>query len=272
MFRPKYLCSPQKWDAPLAFPFVYLAINMAKHGGITDAGTINTWIGSWFAYDFTYRVVMGIAVGAAIGWLLAHYAFRISDEMIREETREGLFVISAIFLSYGIAEAVHGYGFLAVFAASVSSRQNVEKFHDYYAKPYQFATQLERVFAGLLLIALGGFVATTNMALFSWQNLLFAVLFMLLVRPLSGRLALLGMGLSQLEANAIAFLGIRGFGSFYYLAYAQNNATFESIHLIWGIVTLTVLLSLLFHGNVATLAMEKIDYHQHHRKRVKRHL
>ena len=157
----------------------------------------------------------------------------------------------------------------AVFAAAVSSRQNIAKFHTYYAKPYQFATQLEKVFAGLLLIALGGFVAKADLTLFTWQNVLFAGLFILLIRPLSGRLALWGMDLSQLEANAIAFIGIRGFGTFYYLAYAQNHATFEQIGPLWSTITLTVLLSLLIHGNVATRAMEKVDHHQHHRKRAK---
>lgn len=250
----------------LAFPFVYLAINLAKNNG-----SFTPWISGWVAYDFAYRVIMGIVVGIAVGWILAHYAFKVSDETVREETREGLFVVSAIFLSYGIGEALHGYGFLAVFAAAVSSRQNIEKYHEYHEKPYQFATQLERVFAGLLLIALGGFVATSDIALFTWQNILFAALFILLVRPLSGRLSLLGMGLSPLTSNAIAFLGIRGFGSFYYLAYAQNNATFEQIGPLWEVVTLTVLISLLIHGNAATRAMEKVDYHQQHRrKRSKR--
>lgn len=248
----------------LAFPFVYLAINAAKHNN-----SFGPWLGSWLAYDFAYRVIMGIAVGIAVGWLLAHYAFRISDEAIREDTREGLFIVSAIFLSYGIGEALHGYGFLSVFAAAVSSRQNIEKYHDYYAKPYQFATQLERVFAGLLLIALGGFVASADMNLFTWQNVIFALLFMLALRPLSGRLSLFGMKLSNLEANAIAFIGIRGFGSFYYLAYAQNNATFQQINSLWGIVTLTVLLSLLIHGNAATFAMEKIDNYQLQRRKPK---
>ncbi|MEO0805798.1 MAG: cation:proton antiporter [Cyanobacteria bacterium J06643_4] len=248
----------------LAFPFVYLALGFAEH-----EGTIDTWLGGWAAYDLAYRVIMGVVVGIAVGWLLAHYAFRISDEAIREDTREGLFVVSAIFLSYGISEAIHGYGFLAVFAAAVSSRQNIEKYHHYYAKPYQFATQLERIFAGLLLIALGGFVATANINLFTWQNLLFAALFMLLVRPFSGLLSLSGLNFSGLEKRAIAFLGIRGFGSFYYLAYAQNNATFNNMGLLWSIVTLTVVFSLLIHGNAATIAMEKIDYHQHHTKRNK---
>lgn len=249
----------------LAFPFVYLAINAAKNGN-----TFGAWLGPWVAYDLAYRVAMGILVGIAVGWLLGHYALRISDETVREDTREGLFIVSAIFLSYGVGEALHGYGFLAVFVAAVSSRQNIEKYHHYYAKPYQFATQLERVFAGLLLIALGGFVATADMTLFTWRNFAFAALFMLLIRPLSGVLSFAGAKLSRLERGAIAFLGIRGFGSFYYLAYAQNNASFDNIGLLWSVVTLTVVVSLLIHGTAATVAMEKIDQRQSHRRKNKR--
>ena len=241
----------------LAFPFVYLAIRLAEHGG-----SFGGWLVGWTAYDFIYRVVMGILVGIGVGWLLAHYTFRVSDESVREETREGLFLVAAIFLAYGVSEALHGYGFLAVFAAAVSARQNIEKHHEYYAKPYQFATQLERIFAGLLLIALGGFVASSDMGLLTWRNFLFAGLFMLLVRPLSGVLSLARLKLSRLERIAIAFLGIRGFGSFYYLAYAQNHATFENMNALWGVVTLTVLISLLIHGNSATFAMNWIDERQ----------
>lgn len=248
----------------LAFPFVYLAIKTAEH-----QGKLGSWLLSWTAYDFLYRVLMGTLVGIVVGLVLAHYAFRVSDETVREETREGLFVVSAIFLSYGLAEAAHGYGFLAVFAAAVASRQNVKKFHDYHSKPYQFATQLERIFAGLLLLALGGFVATANMNLLTWPNFLFAGLFMLVVRPVSGRLSLLGLKLSNLERNAISFLGIRGFGSFYYLAYAQNNGTFENNELLWSIVTLTVVLSFLLHGHGATIAMKMIDQEAYNNKRAR---
>lgn len=251
----------------LAFPFVYLALGVANHGG-----QLGSWLWEWTAYDLIYRVVMGVAIGIAVGWLLGHYAFRISDETVREETREGLFVTAAIFLSYGLAEALHGYGFLAVFAAAVASRQNFSKNHEYHRKPYQFATQMERIFAGLLLLALGGFVATANVALLTWPNLLFAVLFIVVARPLSGLVALLGQKLGGLERGAIAFLGIRGFGSFYYLAYAQNHtaagSSFDDIGLLWSIVTLTVLMSLFIHGNTATLSLKWIDrrYYQRRKK------
>ena len=182
---------------------------MAEHNG-----QLGSWLVNWTAYDLIYRVTMGTVVGIAIGWLLAHYVFRISDEAEREDTREGLFVMAAIFLAYGVAEAMHGYGFLAVFVAAAAQRQNVDKYNEYYQKPYQFATQLERIMAGLLFIALGGLVATTDLNLLNWQNFEFAILFIFLARPVSGLLSLARMKLSKLEKGAIAFLGIRGFGSF----------------------------------------------------------
>lgn len=246
----------------LAFPFVYLALRLSEHGGL------GSWLIGWAAYDFTYRVAMGVAVGIGVGWLLGHYAFRVSDETVSEQTEEGLFVTAAIFLAYGLAELVHGYGFLAVFAAAVAGRQKVDKGHHYHRKPHQFATQLERIFGGLLLLALGGFVAKADIDLFSWQNGLFALLFLLVVRTLSGLLSMQGEKMAGSEQWAIAFLGIRGFGSFYYLAYAQNNGTFANIGLLWSIVTLTVLVSLLIHGNTATLAINWLD--QRHRQRRKK--
>ncbi len=251
----------------LAFPFVYLAIRMSEH---LSSDGIGTWLINWAAYDFAFRVVMGIAVGIGIGWLLGNYVFRLSNEARSENTQEGLFVVAAIFLAYGVAEALHGYGFLAVFAAAVAGRQNVEKDHQYHQKPHQFATQLERIFAGLLLLALGGFVAQADINLFSWQNFAFALSFMLGVRFLSGVLSLKGSRIAHQERWAIAFLGIRGFGSFYYLAYAQTHANFENIGLLWSIVTLTVLVSLLIHGNTATLAIGWLDGKRKHRTQQRR--
>ncbi|MEM7649026.1 MAG: cation:proton antiporter [Cyanobacteria bacterium P01_A01_bin.70] len=239
----------------LAFPFVYLAIAIAEHT------SLGGWLGEWFAIDLLYRVIMGTLVGIGVGWVLSHYVFHYSDETQREETREGLMVMAAIFLAYGLAELVHGYGFLAVFAAAVAGRQNVAKGDSYHRKPHQFADQMENILLSLLLLALGGFVATSTVQLASMNALIFAALFLLLVRPLAGMLSLRTLRFKRIEKRAIAFLGIRGFGSFYYLAYAQNHGSFEDLSVLWQITTVVVLASLLIHGGSATLAMRRLDQH-----------
>lgn len=159
------------------------------------------------------------------------YVFCYSDETNREETREGLLVISAIFLAYGVAGLIHGYGFLAVFAAAVAGRQNVAKGNSYHQKPYQFATQLEEILLSLLLLALGGFIATSNLDFLSVDSLVAASILLLLVRPLSGMFSLKGLRFRKIEKQAIS-LGIRGFGSFYYLAYAQNQGNFDNVNVL----------------------------------------
>ncbi|MGB3534727.1 MAG: cation:proton antiporter [Microcoleaceae cyanobacterium] len=240
----------------LAFPFVYLAIKLAEYGSVGD------WLVDWFAIDLLYRVIVGTLVGIGVGWLLSHYVFCHSDEAEQTgsaESNEGLLVMSAIFLAYGLAELVHGYGFLAVFAAAVAARQKVARSNSYHHKPYQFATQLEDILLSLLLIALGGFIATSNIQIASVSGIIFAALLLLLVRPLAGIISLKTIRLKKIEKRAIAFLGIRGFGSFYYLAYGQNNGTFSDIEQLWEVTTIVVLMSLLIHGITAALAMRQLD-------------
>lgn len=237
----------------LAFPFVYLALGLAEHRA---AGS---WLLGWFAIDLVYRVIAGTLVGIGVGWFLSHYVFHFTDEANSQETEEGLMVMSAIFLAYGLAELVHGYGFLAVFAAAVAGRQKVAIGDSYHRKPYQFADQMENILLSLLLLALGGFIATSGVQLWSMEGILFALLFILLVRPLAGMLSMRSLRFRRIEKRAIAFLGIRGFGSFYYLAYAQNNGTFANIDILWQVTTIVVIASLLIHGGSATLAMRQLD-------------
>ena len=50
----------------------------------------------------------------------------------------------------------------------------------------------------------------------------------------------------------IAAFGIRGIGSFYYLAYATSHADFPGADLIWATVGLVVIVSVVVHGVAAT--------------------
>ena len=61
------------------------------------------------------------------------------------------------------------------------------------------------------------------------------------------------------ERLAIAFFGIRGMGSFYYLAYAVTAAEFENVDTLWITVTLVVVLSIVIHGVSATPALNRLE-------------
>ena len=94
----------------LAFPFVYLALLMV-------AGDMETWVdvGQWLAWDLVGKVAIGVVVGVVIGRVLALLAFRSPTGWLRSRSRtRGSLALAATFTSYGAAEALHGWGFIAV--------------------------------------------------------------------------------------------------------------------------------------------------------------
>ena len=238
----------------LAFPFVYLAITMAQKG--TD---VETWIGQWFAVDVVYRLTVGVLGGIAVGWLLSRLFFSTNRQVLRlSEHREGFVALAATFLAYGATEMAQGYGFLAVFVAGMTIRSN-ERFHDYHVVLHAFVEQIERLLTVLVLLLLGAALADGLLDQVGWVDVGVAALVLLVVRPLLCGLAL-GRGSGTLrERAAIAFFGVRGIGSLYYVAYGVGAATFVEADRVYGIVGLVVAGSVLLHGVTAGPAMRRLD-------------
>jgi NhaP-type Na+/H+ or K+/H+ antiporter len=57
----------------------------------------------------------------------------------------------------------------------------------------------------------------------------------------------------------IAFFGIRGLGSFYYVAYALGQTVFEQPQILWVTVCFVVLSSIVMHGVLVTPIMRQLD-------------
>ena len=55
----------------------------------------------------------------------------------------------------------------------------------------------------------------------------------------------------------VAFYGVRGIGSIYYLAYAGSHAQLINEAELWAIIAFTILLSTVVHGFTAGLAVER---------------
>ena len=237
----------------LAFPFVNLAIAMGVYGSAAGAWTLE-----WLAIDVLWKIAAGIGVGLLTGFLLGRLMFRLPKSTNLSEARDGFVALGIVFLSYGAAEFIHGYGFLAVFVAGVALRQ-VERRHEYHERLHDFAEQTERLLMTMILVMFGGAIASGLLEPLTWPTALSAVLFLLVVRPVAGLLSLWGSPGLLKERAAIAFFGIRGIGSFYYLAYALNHARFESPDLLWAIVSLCVVGSILLHGIASTPAMRFLD-------------
>ncbi len=237
----------------LAFPFVWLAVALAS---ATVAEPMD-WM-RWLTLDLLWRVVGGVAIGWLVGYALMRMIFRGERDTSLSATSEGLTALAITLTVYGIAELCHAYGFLAVFVAAVVVRQ-FEYDHNYHEHLHSFAEQSERVLIAVLLIMFGGAIASGILADMSWREVVFALVFVLLVRPLAGFVALFGSGVQRKDRWAIALFGVRGIGSFYYLAFGLNHADFADAAALWRVVSLVVVISIVLHGFSARPVLSWLD-------------
>lgn len=236
----------------LAFPFVYAAISAAKGDG-------SDWVLGWFAWDVLGRIAIGLAAGWLVGRLLGLVAFRPPLRLSAlAETKQGFVAIAATLLAYGFTELLQGYGFLAVFVAAVTLRSS-ERDHEFHAELHGFSEQVENLLVVGLLLVFGGSLVIGVLDQLTIGGVAVALAVVFLIRPMAGHLALVGTDLTVQERWAIAFFGIRGFGTIYYLAYALSETRFPQSDGIWAIVALALVVSIGVHGVTATPMMRMLD-------------
>ena len=238
----------------LAFPFTYLAIAAIGVTGIGD------WTWDWFKLDFLWRIIAGVGVGYLFGRVGSWYVFeKLHDmEQDRQRASEGVIVLGSLLGAYGLAELVNGYGFLAVFVGAVAARQRE---HDsaYHATAHHFIEQVERIVLVAMLLGFGGLLASGIMAPLGWDGALLGVLILFVIRPVFGVISQVGCGLPLSGRFAVAFFGIRGMGTLYYLAYGMNHGEFADMDRLWAIACFTILASIVLHGVTSGPLLEWVE-------------
>ena len=165
--------------------------------------------------DVVWKLTAGIGVGWLVGRIVGYLMFRLPNRARLSRTGDGFIALGLTFLSYGLTEAVHGYGFLAVFVTALVVR-GVERSHRYHERLHDFAEQTERLLTMVLLVLFGGALAQGLLEPLTWKGALVGLVFLFLIRPAAGLLGLSGVR-ARLGERAAVFFGIRGIGTFYYL-------------------------------------------------------
>jgi NhaP-type Na+/H+ or K+/H+ antiporter len=234
----------------LAFPFVHLSLAIAA------ATTLSPDLfGVWAARDLTYRVLVGAGCGVAIGWLLGKVLFAFPRENALAKTEAGVFALAGVFIAYGLTELAEGYGFIAAFVAGVSLRR-VESDHAFHVRLHDFSETVEHALTAMLLIGLGAAMPALIKAL-DLTSVLIALSLILVIRPAIGLLCLVGTRLRPPERLVVAFYGVRGVGSVYYLSYAGSHMALKNEAQLWAITAFTILVSTVLHGFSAAFAVER---------------
>ncbi len=234
----------------LAFPFVYLGLLIAAEGfAPTDL------LFEWFARDVVYKIAVGAAAGWALGWLFAQIVFVVPRGARLADTGSGVVALASVFAIYGLTELVEGYGFIAVAVAGMAFRR-VEKEHAFHRALHSFTEAIEHSLTAALLVMLGAVIPLLFTDL-GWSEVGIALALLLLIRPVAGWLSLSGTGMQARGRKVVAFYGVRGIGSIYYLGYAASHIEFVNEPQLWAMVAFAILVSTIIHGLTAGIAMDR---------------
>lgn len=230
----------------MAFPFTYLAVMVAQAGGWAALN-----FSEWFWDKLLLKVIIGVVTGFLIGRFIGYLLDRLHIAT-GVKTFDGFVSLSLTFMTYGLTELFHGYGFLAVFFTGLSLRHMEKISGDYKKKMHDFIHEIERLLLVVWIILFGGSILNGVLSLTGWRGIIFALGFILVIRPLAGIIGLVGIKDGFRTRLAVSFLGIRGIGSAFYLtwAFVQFNG-FENKDELYGITAFVILASIVIHGLTA---------------------
>jgi sodium/hydrogen antiporter len=242
-----------------AFPFVFLGL------GLLGVHELGAWGGRWIAVDLVWATAAGLGVGFAVGDVLARGVRRLRtwrrDVVIFDE----FLLLGVIAMSYGVALAVHGLGFLAVFAAGLALRRaddlRVEEHAD--EEPLtpsllNVNAQLERIAEVAVVLLVGAMISS---GYWSMSGLALAGLLFFVIRPLAVWLGVIGVPRQQAPRQLLGWFGIRGIGSVYYAVFiASHGIDFGDAVELLSCVFTVIAASIIVHG-VSAAPLMKV-YHQ----------
>jgi NhaP-type Na+/H+ or K+/H+ antiporter len=168
-------------------------------------------------------------------------------------------------ITYAATELLQGYGFLAVFVCGLTIRA-WEREHLFHDELHRFAEQFERLLMMLLLVLFGGAIANGLLASLTWTDVGIGLLILLVVRPAAGLVAMIGSPHRLRERALLAFLGIRGIGSVYYVAYALNHGEFGDSERLWAMVGFIIAASIVIHGITASPLLMRLASRRRRRR------
>ena len=233
-----------------AFPFVYIGLALAGVSALSFDLALE-----WLWRDVAYRIGVGAFLGIALGKLMGNIMFNWPRANPLANTSSAVVALASVLLIYGITELFEGYGFVAAFVSGLMLRRE-EVSHKFHTHLHDFAQTIEHALTAFILLALGAALPAILPAL-DWIGASIALALIFVVRPLLGWCSLSGSAIKGRQRFVVAFYGVRGIGSIYYMSYIGGHMELVNEAQLWAIIAFTIIISAIVHGFTAGLAVER---------------
>ena len=236
----------------LAFPFVFLGIFIIGEGG-------TGWLAEWVLADVVYAIAVAVFLGVAAGRAVARFVSYLHAREILSQALDGWLAIATVLLVYGAVETIGAYGFLAAFASGLAFRRFEDR-HEFHRRVHAGAATVEQFAELALILLLGSTITLTGLGTIGLGGWALVAILLLVIRPLSTVAALAATRVPLAERAFIGWFGIRGIGSFYYVAVALGSGVLaaEDAELVYWSVIACVGASIILHGITARPAARRI--------------
>jgi sodium/hydrogen antiporter len=222
---------------PLLFAAVALADAESEVSGGRSAWTL-------LLEAIGYGVLAGVAVGLLIGAVVVQAGRR---DLIAGPWRQVIPAAGAT-LSYGVAAALGGSGFIAAFVAGAVFRIALGRDPEQLNR---LTEELGDVLNGVTFVLFGAVLLGPTLQELSWQIVLYAALSLILIRPLGVAIAMLGSGARPPTVAFLGWFGPRGLASIVFAVIVLEESQITHERLLVLTIFLTVGVSVLAHGLTA---------------------
>lgn len=204
--------------------------------------------------DAIPSVLKSVLVGVPIGGLVGYCMYAAAQRQWTSTRAVRLGTLAVPVLTYSVAVAIEGNGFVAAFLAGLAYRAAQRELP---GEPLELTEDVTE-FCGLAMWFVVGNVAVSADWI-SWQILVYGLLALTLVRSIPVAVSLLGSGFTRRERLMIGWLGPRGVASIVFALLAFNGLSEdEHSYLVLGITLVVVVGSVVLHGIGAPIAVQRL--------------
>jgi sodium/hydrogen antiporter len=239
----------------ICVPLLLIALAAADiEGSVTTSSHAITIVAEEIGYGILGGAAAGLAAAAVVA--VAHRRDLITGPWLQ------VIPIAGAALAYGIADALHGSGFIAAFLAGAVFGALVPRESE---EASRLNEELGNVLGGVTFLIFGAVLLGTALKHVTWQAALYAALSLTVVRMLPVAIAMLGSGASRQTVGFLGWFGPRGLASIVFAVITIQEAHLAGSNTILLATYLTVGLSVAAHGiTAAPLARRYAGWYERH--------